>query len=409
MFMNAALFHLLLVMLVACSDNESTPQNSFETPVMTKVQNSSYLDFKQQIYTIENDRILTKSAQYLGTLPKTVTADIATRSKGGPHDFFSEGDYWWPDPQNPKGPYIQKDGESNPNNFLAHRQSLMDFSDITATLTSAYLLTLDSKYTEAALKHINAWFVTEETRMNPSLLFGQAISGRYTGRSIGIIDTIHLIEVAKSIEVLADQSQIPSKNLELIKVWFSEYLLWLNTHKYGLKEKNHPNNHGVTWSMQASAFARLVDDQATLSWVRNQFKTVYLEKMMNLQGGFDAELARTKPYGYSLFVIDAAAGVAQLASKNDDNLWQFSLEDGRSMQLGMAFIAPYVADKNTWPFAKDIQYWDNWPVRHISFFFAALAFKEPKYFELYTRYESDPKTYEVIRNLPIRHPLIWLH
>ena len=31
--------------------------------------------------------------------------------------------------------------------------------------------------------------------MNPNLLYAQAISGRFTGRGIGIIDTLHLVEV----------------------------------------------------------------------------------------------------------------------------------------------------------------------------------------------------------------------
>ena len=29
---------------------------------------------------------------------------FSPRSAGGKHDFFSEGDYWWPDPANPDGP-----------------------------------------------------------------------------------------------------------------------------------------------------------------------------------------------------------------------------------------------------------------------------------------------------------------
>lgn len=393
--------------LMSCSDNT---QSTVETASSSSLETSSevYPNFKDKIYAIEKPRLLAKAETYLVTTPRTVTADVAERSQGSVHDFFSEGDYWWPDPKNPEGPYQVRDGQSNPDNFVAHRLSLMAFSDITATLTSSYLITSDPKYADSALKHINAWFVDHETRINPSLLYGQAISGRHSGRSIGIIDTIHLVEVAKSIEVLANKRQIPAENLTQIKAWFSEYLTWLNTHEYGILEKNHPNNHGVTWSMQASAFARLVDDEDTLSWVRNQFKTVYLKEMMNQKGGFDAELARTKPYGYSLFVIDAAAGVAQLASKDDDNLWDFSLDDGRSMRLGMSFIAPYVADKSTWPYAKDIQYWDEWPVRHISFFFAALAYGDPEYFELFIQYEADPTTYEVIRNLPIRHPIIWI-
>ena len=38
--------------------------------------------------------------------------------------------------------------------------------------------------------------------MAPHLRYAQAIHGRSTGRGIGIIDTIHLVEVARAIEVL---------------------------------------------------------------------------------------------------------------------------------------------------------------------------------------------------------------
>ena len=34
--------------------------------------------------------------------------------------------------------------------------------------------------------------------MNPSMLYAQAIKGVATGRGIGIIDTIHLVEVAQA-------------------------------------------------------------------------------------------------------------------------------------------------------------------------------------------------------------------
>ena len=45
--------------------------------------------------------------------------------------------------------------------------------------------------------HLRAWVLDPETRMNPSLLHGQAIRGRAAGRNIGVIDTIHLAEVAR--------------------------------------------------------------------------------------------------------------------------------------------------------------------------------------------------------------------
>jgi hypothetical protein len=58
------------------------------------------------IVEVERPRIMAKAAEYLSEPPVTVTASHSPRSAGGLHDFFSEGDYWWPDPQNPDGPNI---------------------------------------------------------------------------------------------------------------------------------------------------------------------------------------------------------------------------------------------------------------------------------------------------------------
>src|ERR1043166_4695287 len=91
----------------------------------------------------ERDRVLAAAAHYLKDSPITVTASVSPRSAGGPHDYFSEGDYWWPDPEHPDGPYIQKDGLSNPANFDDHRRALMRLSVEMPALVAAY--TLDRK------------------------------------------------------------------------------------------------------------------------------------------------------------------------------------------------------------------------------------------------------------------------
>jgi len=363
---------------------------------------------KFDIVEVEKPRILGKATKYLNEPPRTVTADGCERSQGTAHDYYSEGDYWWPNPANPDAAYIQRDGETNPDNFIAHRQSMIRLSDIVATLTSAYLLTKDEKYAAHAVAHLKAWFVNEKTRMNPSLLFGQAIQGLHSGRSIGIIDTIHLVEVARGAKLLGASPSFAATDQIAVKTWFRDYLTWVNSHSYGMTEKFHPNNHGVCWSLQAAAFADLVGDSDQLAWIRNQFKTVYLAQMMDMNGGFPAELARTKPYGYSLFVIDAMAGVAQLASTPEDDLWQYQLPDGRGMKLGMIFIFPFIKDKKSWPHEPDVMYWDAWPVRHPSLLFAGVAYENADYLTTWQKLEPDPETFEVLRNLPLRHPLLWV-
>jgi hypothetical protein len=356
---------------------------------------------------IEKVRVLKKAERYLSEPPRTVTEDHCERSQGDKHSYYSEGDYWWPDPKNPNGKYIRRDGETNPNNFISHRKSMILLSDIIGTLSSAYIITKDEKYAQHAVRHLKAWFVDPDTKMTPNLLYGQAIKGRNSGRSIGIIDTIHLVEVALGAKVLCQSKSFKSKDQLMVKVWFEQYLDWINSHNYGLKEKQHPNNHGVCWSLQAAAFADFTGNTEILTWIRNQFKTVYLVQMMDQNGGFPEELKRTKPYGYSLFVLDAMAGVAQIASTSDDNLWTYELKDGRGMEKGLAFLMPYVINKKAWPMKPDVMYWNEWPVRHPSTLLGGLIFKNNNYLKTWIKLEADPKTFEVLRNLPLRHPLLW--
>src|SRR5260221_1264412 len=105
------------------------------------------------VAAIERRRVLEAARRYLAEAPATVTAASSPRSAGGPHDFFSEGDYWWPDPANPAGPYIQRDGMSNPENFVEHRRAMIRLSMIVPALAAAYKLTRDRKYSEAAARH----------------------------------------------------------------------------------------------------------------------------------------------------------------------------------------------------------------------------------------------------------------
>jgi hypothetical protein len=189
---------------------------------------------KFDVAAFDRARVLKAANQYLKEQPITITASHSPRSAGGLHDFFSEGDYWWPDPKNPDGPYIQRDGISNPDNFVDHRRYLMRLSVQVPALAAAWKITHDARYSRHAALHLRTWFVDERTRMNPNLQYAQAIHGRFTGRGTGIIDTIHLVEVARAIETL----NLPNAELAPIRRWFAEYALWMTTHEYGKAERD---------------------------------------------------------------------------------------------------------------------------------------------------------------------------
>src|SRR5262249_43267467 len=116
---------------------------------------------KINVAQIDRQRILTAAQRYLNEEPITITASSSPRSAGGKHDYFSEGDYWWPDPKNPDGPYIQRDGLSNPNNFADHRRHLILQTGLVQTRSAAYRINDGETYAAKAAPHPCASVVCE--------------------------------------------------------------------------------------------------------------------------------------------------------------------------------------------------------------------------------------------------------
>nr|WP_199156430.1 alginate lyase family protein [Pedobacter sp. ASV2] len=371
-------------------------------------ENKSTSDFEKQATALLKKQILEEAAWALKQQPITVTASSSPRSAGGKHDFFSEADYFWPDPKNPDGPYINRDGLTNPDNFVAHRKAMIRFSKVIGALASAYKLTGDEKYVKQAVVHLKAWFVNAETLMNPNLLFAQAVKGKFTGRNYGIIDTIHLMEVAQGTFVMENAKAFDKATLAGVKKWFADYILWLNTSKPGIQEKTVKNNHATCWAMQVASFAKLCGDENMLDSIRTKFKTNLLPNQMAVDGSFPLELARTKPYGYSIFNLDAMTMLCQIISSPKDNLWNFETADGKSIKKGIAYLYPFIADKSKWALQPDVMYWDNWPVAQPALFFGAVEYNQKDWYTAWAKFDHHPQVEEVIRNLPIRNPLIWL-
>jgi hypothetical protein len=376
----------------------------------------------------ERPRVVAQAEIALAVEVKTITASRNPKSAGGLHDFSSDGDYWWPDPKDPNAPYIQRDGLTNPENFVAHRQALLAFGRAFDALAAAYSLTHDEKFASAAVKHLHAWFVAPETRMNPSLLYSQAIKGRFTGRSIGVIDTLHLAEVALGVEALRGAKAFSKEEETAVTGWFRDYLAWMTTHPYGVDESNAKNNHGTCAWLQIACFAHLTGDAEKLSAARTRLKDVLLPNQMAADGSFPQELARTKPYGYSIFNLDVMTALAVVCSTPQENLLTWSLPDGRNLVKGVAWLAPLIADKNLWlktarrsspgkkgdaemtnePVKPDVMYWDDWPVRQPCLIFGALAAGNETWLATWKKLNPDPSVEEIIRNYPIRQPVLWL-
>ena len=244
--------------------------------------------------------------------------------------------------------------------------------------------------------------------MNPNLQYAQAIHGITTGRGTGIIDTIHLVEVARATTVLADGGALGDDTYAGVRKWFAEYVLWMTTSKNGIEEREAKNNHGTCWVFQVAEFARLTRNSDLLKYATDRYKTVLLPTQMKIDGSFPLELARTKPYSYSLFNLDVMTTLCRILSSADDDVLKYELPDGRGMRKAIAFMYPYIKNKGSWPFPHDVEYFDDLPVRQPNLLFGGLEFSQPEYLSLWKTLNPDPKVPEIIRNFPIRQPVLWV-
>lgn len=358
---------------------------------------------------IDRTRILSAASAALKLGPITISQYPAELSEGGPNDFYSNGDYWWPNPNTASGlPYIRRDGQSNPHNFNKHRECVQQIHDAIAALGAAYKITGDDRYVTKSVELLRVFFLDPKTRMNPNLQYAQAIPGVSTGRGIGIIDTLQLIDGPRAIEAMEDSPAFPAEVLAGLKHWFADYVDWMTTSKNGHDEATAPNNHSVAYWLQAAVFCQFMGDEAKLAECRRRYETVFVPEQMAPDGSFPRELARTKPYGYSVFQLDNMATMCQVLSTTHDDLWTFTLPDGRGIRKAMEFLYPYLAEKSKWPYKQDVQAWDAWPAREPCLLFAGLAFNEPKYLDLWRRLPADPTDSEVRRNAAITQPVLWL-
>ncbi|HEY0623946.1 alginate lyase family protein [Sphingomonas sp.] len=358
---------------------------------------------------IERRRVAVQAGALLAEQPRTIAAIPAPRSPAGRHDYYSEGDYWWPDPANPGGPYVRRDGRSNPEKFEGHRDALIRFGRVVPALATAWDLTGEARYAAAAIRHLRAWFIDPPTRMNPNLQHAQAIIRVNTGRAIGVIDTLQIVEVARAVSLFARRNAPGYAAIRAaVERWFARYLDWLTTSSFGIEERDQANNHGTCWLLQAAAFASVVNRVDVLAAARERLKTVIIPAQIAPDGRQPLELARTKPYAYSLFNLDVLAASAWLLSEGKGELIGWRTSDGRSIGQGIAFMAPYIADKGKWPFARDIEYFEGFPVRHPALLFGARALARPDWLRIWSGLDPDPAIGEVIRNFPVRQPLLWL-
>ena len=400
------LFALLAVGLAVAAPAAPTnivtqADKSLTTPAVSAPATNAAFDLE----AIERDRILAKANAALAEEPVTITKYRGPYSRGGPNDFYTMGDSWFPDPASTNGmPYKQRPGEVNPENFNAHKKCLWQLQDNVAALAAAYQITGKSRYATVAAEWLRVFFIDPSTRMNPSLEFAQAVPGVFKGRSLGVSDALPLVEVAKAVEVLQKSPNFSPEILEGMKDWASNYVAWL-TVNVGENSDGLSNNHTLIYWLQVATFAELIGDQDQVADSRTHYELFLLPGQINADGSFNKG-GKFRTYSTAVAQMDDLAVLAQQLSTPGDNLWHFKSANDRNVRMAVDYMYPFIEDRSQWPKLDPQE--EGWPGRRVGLLFAGLAYNEPRYIALWKKFPAEPPQDDVRRYTIATQPILWV-
>ena len=280
---------------------------------------------KQELKDYEKviSRLRRATKEAMRSKPASVVEKDETPPSGDKHDYLSFSRYWWPDPKKKDGlPYIRKDGVVNRKLVQrGDREKIGNLGYHLVPLALSNYLYDDEKAGEHAVKLLRTWFLDPDRKMNPNLNFAQGVPGREPGRGVGIIDSRGFIWLMESVVLLESTGAISDEDAAGLRVWFSEFLEWLESSELGKEERNKENNHGSWFAAQAGRIAVFVGRDDFAKTIVRDVKNKRFPNQIKDDGSQPFELARTKPVHYCFFNLSALTFVAQVGDAVQENLW----------------------------------------------------------------------------------------
>ena len=296
-------------------------------------------------------KIVKEADKRVGKPVITITENENLQASKDPHDYFSIGRYFWPDPNKPDGlPWINRDGETNPDAVKASdEKKLGEMIHAVEYLAMAYYLTGDEKYGAEVARYLRAFFLDAETKMNPHLNYGQSVPGKETGRGWGLIDTRGFMIMPDVLKLLEKCPTWTVKDREGMKAWWTAYGNWMQTSKIGLQEKKAPNNHGAAYDVQLSAVLVMAEKENEAKKVLGESLPARLDAHITSEGTQPRELARTKSWSYSCFNLKNICKGAVMAQSLGIDLWNHEGQGGRgSLRKAMLYLVPFLQNPEEW-------------------------------------------------------------
>jgi hypothetical protein len=299
-------------------------------------------------------KIIREANKFMDMEPVSVMQKEQTPSGGSKHDYTSLSKYWWPDPKSKDGrPYIRKDGLINPETKdISDDENLGKMIKAVESLSLAYYVTDENKYSEKAALLLRVWFLNEDTKMNPNMDYSQFIPGKSEGRGTGIIDTHEFPIIIDALGLIENSKSWTKEDNTKIKSWFGKYLDWMILSKNGKDESKSKNNHGSWYDVQVISIALYLDKTDLAKKYLEEVKTKRISIQIRPDGKQPLELERTTSWNYSVFNLNALTKLAILGQKVGVDLWNYESPEGGSIRKALDFVLPFTLNIKTWEYPQ---------------------------------------------------------
>lgn len=324
----------------------------------------AHLDYVKQhltdpTYEVSYRALLQKADHDLQMKNPSVMDKEYTPPSGSKHDYTSLSRYAWPDKTKPNGlPYIMRDGVSNPELEKFDRNKLSTMANAVYRLSLAYYFSGEEQYAQKATCLLRTWFLDKKTKMNPHLLYAQHIPGVVDGRCYGVIDSYSFVEMLDGVQLLESSKAFTASDSKKLKVWFAQFLKWMQTHSQALEEGNQKNNHAIAYDAQVAAYALYTGNMKAFNGVLEQFSTRRIATQIEPDGKMPYELRRTLAFGYSQYNLTHIIDLLLMSKNQGQDIRQYAVSGAHSFFKAMDFLAPYMGkDVSAWPY-QQISEWD---------------------------------------------------
>lgn len=161
----------------------------------------------------------------------------------------------------------------NPHNYISYsntfkksdicdRFKLQKLFDSTTLFSLAYGITGNKLYANKAYNNIKSWFLDPKTKMNPNMDYCHFENDKNTNL-LDILGFYYLIDAIKIIINLFTKDELFN-----LKLWFKQFLSWLNDSPLAEKESNKNNYHKTSILIVKFSIAFFISDMKELEKIK---------------------------------------------------------------------------------------------------------------------------------------------